>query len=172
MAIAVRRFSPWSSFNELQRETDQLMRNVLAGAGMFGGTPALASGGQQSGAWMPAVDVLARDKDIVVRAELPGIDPSRDVEISVHDGVLTVRGERRQEEQTKDDRYMRVERRYGSFERTLAIPEGVNPEGIQASYDNGVLEVTIPGAAQESAPRRIPVQVAATAMPAADGHEA
>lgn len=161
MAALTRRFSPWASFTELQRETDQMMRNMLSGVGMFGGAPALAAGnGGQAASWMPAVDVLTREGDIVVRAELAGVDPAKDIEISVHDGMLTIKGERKEQERTEKDRYVRVERRYGAFERTLAIPDGINAEAIEAEYRDGVLEVVIPGAAQVAAPRRVPVQVA------------
>ena len=162
MAIAVRRFSPWSSFTELQRESEQLMRNMLSGLGVFGAAPALGSagGGEEGAGWMPAIDIVSRDNDVIVRAELAGIDPAKDLDISVHDGMLTIRGERRHEDRQDNDQYVRIERRYGAFERTLAIPEGVNGEDIQAQYRDGVLQVVIPGAAQVASVRKVPVQIA------------
>ena len=159
MAVLARWVSPWSRFTELQRESDQLMRDILAG-GAFGGLrDLLPTATEQAGAWAPAVDVLTRDDDVVVRAELSGVDPAKDVEISLHDGMLTIRGERRQEDRKETDQYVRLERRYGSFERSLPIPEGVNADDIKAEYRNGVLQVVIPGAAQISSVKKIPVQV-------------
>jgi HSP20 family protein len=162
MAMALRRFSPWSSFTELQRESEQLMRSMLGGLGLFGAAPALASAGsgEEGPGWMPAIDIVTRDNDVIVRAELPGIDPEKDLDISVHDGMLTIRGERRHEDRQDNDTYVRVERRYGAFERTLALPEGVNGEDIQAQYRDGVLQVVIPGAAQVASVRKVPVQIA------------
>ena len=161
MAIAARRFSPWSSFRELQREQDQMMRSMLNGLGVLG-APTLAPAGsaEPEATWMPAIDVVTRDSDIIVRAELGGIDPAKDVDISVHGGVLTIRGERRSEDRQENDQYVRLERHYGAFERTLAIPEGVNPDNIEAQYRDGVLQVTIPGAAQVASVRKVPVQIA------------
>lgn len=161
MAVLARWDSPWSRFTELQRETDQLMRDMLAGVGTWGGLRDQApSGGDQGTAWAPAVDVLTRDRDVVVRAELSGVDPAEDIDISVHEGLLTIRGQRRHENRQGNDQYVRLERHYGAFERTLPIPKGVNADEIKAEYRDGVLQVVIPGAAQISTSRKVPVQVA------------
>jgi len=160
MAVLARWVSPWSRFTELRRETDQLMRDILAGGAFGGFRDLLPTTAEQASAWAPAVDVFTRDNDVVVRAELSGLDPAKDVEISLHDGMLTIRGERRQEDRKETDQYVRLERRYGSFERSLPIPEGVNADDIKAEYRNGVLQVVIPGAAQISSVKKIPVQVA------------
>ena len=160
MAVLARWASPWSRFTELRQETDQLMRDILAGGAFGGFRDLLPTTAEQASAWAPAVDVFTRDNDVVVRAELSGLDPAKDVEISLHDGMLTIRGERRQEDRKETDQYVRLERRYGSFERSLPIPEGVNADDIKAEYRNGVLQVVIPGAAQISSVKKIPVQVA------------
>jgi HSP20 family protein len=140
------------------------MRDMLAGVGTFGGLRDLVpSADEQTSAWAPAVDVLTRDSDVVVRAELSGVDPARDIDISVHGGLLTIRGQRRHEDRQDNDRYVRLERHYGAFERTLPIPEGVNPDEIKAEYRDGVLQVVIPGAAQIPTARKVPVQVASSA---------
>ncbi len=136
------------------------MRDILAGGAFGGFRDLLPTTAEQASAWAPAVDVFTRDNDVVVRAELSGLDPAKDVEISLHDGMLTIRGERRQEDRKETDQYVRLERRYGSFERSLPIPEGVNADDIKAEYRNGVLQVVIPGAAQISSVKKIPVQVA------------
>jgi len=104
------------------------------------------------------VDVFTRGEDLVVRAELPGIDPEKDLEITVQDNVLVIRGERRQEERTEGDGIYRVESRYGAFERRIRLPEGVKDGDISAIYENGILEVVVAKAAQLDEAKRIPVQ--------------
>jgi HSP20 family protein len=129
---------------------------------MTGGTAGLArrSGRQQGAAteWAPAVDALTKDSDLVIRAELPGVN-HEDVDISLHDNVLTISGERRdeQEEEERGGYHIR-ERRYGSFTRSLALPEGIDESKISARYENGVLEVTVQGGAVAREPKRIQIQ--------------
>jgi HSP20 family protein len=95
------------------------------------------------------------DKDrYVVRAELPGIDPGKDVEVSVGDGTLTIRAERSEETRERH----RSEFRYGSFERTVRLPRGANEDDVKASYTNGILEVSVGLAEAKPAERRIPVE--------------
>jgi HSP20 family protein len=101
-----------------------------------------------------------RDGDtIVVRAELPGIDPEKDVEITVSDGVLRINAERRVEEKSEDKGYSRHELRYGSLSRALPLPEGASESDITASYTNGILEIRVP-VAQRQAPT--PTKIAIT----------
>lgn len=90
----------------------------------------------------------------VLRAELPGVNPEEDVEVSVENDMLTIRGERREETKDKNHR----EFHYGSFMRTVSLPKGTDTEKITASYDDGVLEVRVPTAAKETPSVRIPVQ--------------
>jgi HSP20 family protein len=86
-----------------------------------------------------------RDGDTqVVRAELPGIDPERDVDLTVHDGILRIHAERRSEEKTEDKGYVRNELRYGTMTRSLPLPDGAQPSDIVATYRDGILEVRIP----------------------------
>ena len=166
MAVLARWVSPWPHFSELQRETDQFVRAMLARLGSLGDAQGLsaASAGGGPTSWMPAVDVLTRGNDVVVRAELSGVDPTKDIDISVHDGMLTIRGERRHADHQDNDQYLRLERHYGAFERTLPMPEGVNADDIKAEYRDGVLQVVIPGAAQISSVRKVPVQIAGGAI--------
>jgi HSP20 family protein len=155
--MALIRWSPWQGLFDMDREMDSILRRT---GSWFERFPELGSGRlglPQS--WTPAVDVLTRDKDLVVRAELPGINAGEDVDISVRDNVLWIRGERRQEERTERDDMYRIESSYGSFHRAIPIPEGVNPDQISATYENGILEVVIPGAAELTGAKKIPVQV-------------
>lgn len=93
--------------------------------------------------WRPAIDIEEKDGKYMVRADLPGIKKG-DIHIELHDGYLTLRGERKSEHKENKGGYQRFERTYGSFERTLCVPEGVTEKDIHAHYENGVLELTIP----------------------------
>jgi HSP20 family protein len=118
------------------------------------------SGGQQRAEvteWAPAIDVVTEDGDLVIKAELPGVK-QEDVDITLQDNVLTVRGERKAEQEEERGGYYVRERRYGSFSRSLTVPEGVDESKIHARYENGVLEVTVKGAAQVQEPKRIQLE--------------
>ncbi|RME39903.1 MAG: Hsp20/alpha crystallin family protein [Planctomycetota bacterium] len=91
---------------------------------------------------MPRMDVAESDKDVTVTLELPGVDP-KDLDIRVSQGVLTVQGEKKREKEEKDRNYHWVEREYGSFHRTVPLPNSVDPEKVEATYENGVLTVTL-----------------------------
>jgi HSP20 family protein len=149
--MALMRWNPWSGLYGLEREMDLLMRRLN------GDWPGLGASASQ--AWVPAVDVFDRDEDLVIRAELPGIDPEKDVEITLREGVLTIRGERRHEARSTQNGMERIESATGSFSRSVALPEGVTEEDVRAQYENGILEVVVPGAAKLSGVRRIPIEV-------------
>jgi HSP20 family protein len=93
---------------------------------------------------MLRVDEVVEDGALVVRADMAGIDPEKDVEITVEDGVLHLHAERRQEEEKEDKSYRRRELRYGSFSRDIPLPEGTANEDIKATYKDGILEVRVP----------------------------
>lgn len=101
------------------------------------------------------VDEFRDNGALVVRAELPGIDPEKDVEVTVADGMLHIQAERREEEKTEDRGYLRRELRYGSFARSLPLPVGVTESDIKASYKDGILEIRLP--APEPATKKIPI---------------
>jgi HSP20 family protein len=104
------------------------------------------------------VEEFEQDGNLVVRAEMPGIDPDKDVEVSVADGMLTIRAERSQEEETSKRHFHRKEMRYGGFTRTLALPEGVKESDISASYRDGILEIVAPlPPAPKSEAKRVPI---------------
>ena len=143
----------YDPYHEINRLLDELM----------GGTagPARRSGRQQGAVteWAPAVDALTKDGDLVIRAELPGVK-HEDVDISLHDNVLTISGERRVEEEEERGGYHIRERRYGSFRRSLALPEGIDESKISARYEDGVLEVRVQGGAVAREPKRIQIEAA------------
>ena len=95
------------------------------------------------GHWSPALDVSETDNSVVVKAELPGME-SKDVEVSLSGDVLTIKGEKKEDKEEKTKSFHRVERHYGSFERTLRLPAAVEGEKVQASFKNGVLTVELP----------------------------
>ncbi len=114
--------------------------------------------GQVVAAWEPAVEVFETDSDVVVRAELPGIDP-KNVEITVTDDTLTLKGEARLEREDKGRNYHRRELRYGSFLRSLALPSDVKGDQATASYRNGILEIRVPKS-ERAKPKSVKVEVA------------
>jgi HSP20 family protein len=151
--MALIRWDPWRDMLAMQRDVQETLRRFLG----EWESPSLAGPASLRGAWLPAVDVFTREGDLVVRAELPGIDPEKDVEIFLQDGSLTIRGERHREERTDGEGYVRAESAYGSFERRVPLPDGIGEKDVHASYDRGVLEVVVAGAARLSEPTRIPI---------------
>jgi HSP20 family protein len=107
--------------------------------------------------WTPAVDIAEHENDYVVKVELPGVSKD-DVKITMQENILTIHGEKRQEKETKDSNFHRVERSYGSFQRSFTLPTTVKSEKIEASYNDGILAVTLPKA-EESKPKQIEVKV-------------
>jgi HSP20 family protein len=93
--------------------------------------------------YIPRVDISEDTNNIYVHAELPGLE-KENVKVTVSDGVLTLSGEKKQEEKKEDKNYFRIERRYGSFSRQFTLPENVKEDGVAANFNNGVLEITIP----------------------------
>jgi HSP20 family protein len=107
--------------------------------------------------WVPATDLVEHDDHYVLRSDLPGVKDG-DVNVELKDNVLTISGQRGSEHEQSKDGYRRVERSFGRFSRSLTLPEGVDPEQIHASFERGVLEVSIPKPAQREA-RRIAISV-------------
>jgi len=119
--------------------------------------------------WAPPVDIYETENELVVKADLPDVDP-KDLDIRVENNILTIRGERKFERNVSEDNYLRVERAYGTFNRSFALSNTVNAESIRAEYQNGVLMLHIPKR-EEAKPRQIKVNVdtSASAKPAAAG---
>jgi HSP20 family protein len=127
MAGALTRWDPFGDLSELRNHFDRMFDRFA----------------DPERVWTPAIDVVRDDGNLVVHAELPGIKPE-EVKIEVEDDILTVSGEHEESRDEKDKRYMRRERRYGSFSRSMTLPAGVDPKGINAKTHDGVVEVTIP----------------------------
>ncbi|MBW2031884.1 MAG: Hsp20/alpha crystallin family protein [Deltaproteobacteria bacterium] len=112
----------------------------------------------QGGDWIPAVDVSETGKEIVVNAEIPGMS-AKDIDISLNGRVLTIKGEKKQEQEEKEKNFHRLERRYGSFSRSFELPVDVDADKVKASYKNGVLNLTLPKAKEQEA-KRIEIKTA------------
>jgi HSP20 family protein len=130
-----------------------------AGSGVTDSQSVDVSRGQRSGIgrWSPQVEVRQNGNQLTVCADLPGLT-AKDIDIQIDDGVLTISGERQQSTEDKRDGYYRSERSYGSFSRSIALPDGVNEDQIRAKFDNGVLEVTVPVPDQRQRGRRVEIQ--------------
>jgi HSP20 family protein len=115
--------------------------------------------------WAPAVDIFETEHELVVKADLPDVKPE-DLDIRVENYVLTIRGERKFEKKVTEDKYLRVERSYGSFSRSFSLANTVNSEAIKADYKDGVLTLSIPKR-EEAKPKQIKVQVGTPAVAAA-----
>jgi HSP20 family protein len=147
--MALVRWEPVRELNTIQGEINRLFNS-------FFDTPVNA--GEGAGRrWLPAMDLVEADDHYVLRADLPGLSED-DVKIEVEDSVLTVSGERKAEHEQRGEGYHRLERSYGAFSRSLTLPDGVDPEAVQASFDRGVLEVRIPKP-EERKPRRVSISV-------------
>jgi HSP20 family protein len=109
------------------------------------------------GSWAPAVDIYEQDGNIVMKAELPGVDP-KSVDIRLENNTLTLQGERKLDKEVKQDSYHRVERSYGAFSRSFTLPSVVDQGSIKAEYKDGVLKLTLPKR-EEAKPRQIQINV-------------
>jgi HSP20 family protein len=145
--------APANLFGSLHREIDRLFEDFTRGS--------LGSSGQAQVNLVPNIDVTEADKEIVITTEMPGLE-RKDVDISLEDDFLTIRGEKKIEAQQEDKNknYHVSERSYGMFYRTLQVPAGVDPASIQATMSNGVLKVIIPKPAKAE-PKKIEVKEAA-----------
>ena len=136
---AARRYS--DPFSALRAEMDSLFDSFVGGLPAF--SRMFGTSGDLGFALTPHMDVKETDKEIVVEAELPGIDEN-DVSLALQDGVLTIRGEKKHEHDEEKENYRMTERRYGSFQRSVRLPDTVDEDKVEASFNNGVLKVSLP----------------------------
>lgn len=146
--MAIRRYEPWSLLNQLSNEMNALFDPRTAPAG-DGSTMATSD-------WVPAVDIREENDRYLIQADVPGVDPKQ-IDISLENGVLTIKGERSAGQESENNGYKRVERVYGSFYRRFSLPDTADAEKVSASSRNGVLEVVIPKQ-EKVQPRRITVK--------------
>jgi HSP20 family protein len=155
MRTTLSRWDPFRGAASLEEQVHRLCSTVLE----------RASEESNLTSWAPAADIYETEHELVVKADLPEIDP-KDLDIRVENNILTIRGERKFEKKVKEDNYLRVERAYGAFSRSFALANTVNAEAIKAEYQNGVLTLTIPKR-EEAKPKQIKVNVGTPAVAAA-----
>jgi HSP20 family protein len=145
--MALVRWDPMRELDSLQGDMNRLFDRFFEGG--------RAPNGTTGRRWIPAMDLVETDDHLVLRGDLPGMTED-DVDIEIKDNVLTVSGERRAEHEDRGEGYHRVERAFGSFSRSLALPQGVDAETIEAKFENGVLEVLVPKP-KEAKPTRVQI---------------
>ncbi len=145
--MAIVRWDPFGEALRMQRDMDRIFARL-----------GQAEARDDDIAWMPKVDVKRTGDDLVVRAELPGMK-AEDVDIELTEGVLTIKGVRTSEEHKEGEGWLIRESSYGAFERSLTIPEGVDPSGITASFSDGILEVHVPKALEAARPKTTRIEI-------------
>ena len=152
------RFEPFREFSTLQDRMNRLFRETYS------------EGQDQSltaSTFAPAVDVYEDEHNVTLKIEVPGID-EKDIDVRIENNTLTVHGERKIEKEEKEENYRRVERQYGNFTRTFTLPTTVDAEKVSATYDKGVLKVSLPKKA-EAKPKQIKVNVGSEKSQALEG---
>jgi HSP20 family protein len=146
--MAIVRWSPFKDVLSIRDEMDRVFDNFFARAGERSAFDT---------AWAPSVDIYETKDSVIIDAELPGIKQS-DINVSVSDNILTIKGEKKLEKEVKEENFHRVERAYGSFSRSFTLPVGVHADKIKATYKDGVLKITLPKA-EETKPKQIAIEV-------------
>jgi HSP20 family protein len=154
------RWDPFQDLRDAQEEMAQMaqmaqMSPRLAHALGLHGQPQ-GSGRAETTAWAPALDISERKDAYLVTVELPGVEAD-DLEITMEDGLLTIQGERQFTSESSEQQFHRIERRYGAFRRSITLPAQVQAEQIEASFDNGVLQIVVPKM-KEAKPKRIQIR--------------
>jgi HSP20 family protein len=147
-------FTRWDPFKELEDMSTRLNR--------FFGMQKPRNGHDEpltTAQWYPAVDVIETEKEFLIKAELPEVK-KEDVKVSVEEGILSIRGERKQEKEERDKKFHRIERSYGSFMRSFTLPDEVDGARVAAEFKDGVLNVRLPRAPQKAKPKAIEVKIA------------
>ncbi|MBE0447311.1 MAG: Hsp20/alpha crystallin family protein [Actinobacteria bacterium] len=134
--MALRRWDPWRELMRMQDELSKTFERVFGPERI------------PEAFWAPAADIYEKDNNIIVRMDLPEVRPE-DVDVSIVNNTLRIRGERKHIEEVREENYYRKERRFGSFERTIELPIAVKTEEIDATYKEGVLQVTLPKAEEK-----------------------
>jgi HSP20 family protein len=145
--MAIIRWDPFRDMVTLRDRMNRLFEEAFAGRE--------EKGEMVSGSWYPSVDIHEKDKELVLTAELPGVD-EKDIDIEIEGNTLTIKGEKEMEKETKEEDYHRIERSYGSFYRSFSLPPFVIPDKIKAEHNAGILRITIPKKA-ELKPKKVKV---------------
>jgi HSP20 family protein len=157
----------WDPFQDLRSAQDEMAQMSPMLAQALGLHTQQAS--SRTSAWAPALDISERKDAYLVTVELPGVQAD-DLQITLEDGLLTIQGERHFAHDSSEQQFHRVERRYGAFRRSITLPAHVMAEGIEASADNGVLQILV-HKMEEAQPTRIPVRPGRADLPAASNQD-
>jgi HSP20 family protein len=157
--MALIRWEPAAELNTIQNEMNRLFNNLFDAAP----TGRNGSGSSASRRWIPAMDLVETADHYVLRADLPGLS-DEDVNVQLEDNVLTISGERKTEQHSEQEGYYRLERAFGGFSRSLTLPDGIDPDSVQAQFDRGVLEITIPKPEQKK-PRQVQIKLGTSEDP-------
>jgi HSP20 family protein len=158
----------WDPFQDLRSAQDEMAQMNPTLAHALGLHTQQASG--RTSAWAPALDISERKDAYLVTVELPGLKPE-DLDITMEDGLLTIQGERHFANDSSEQKFHRVERRYGAFRRSITLPAHVMAEGIEASFEDGVLQILVPKA-EEAKAKRVQVRPGRTEISAASSEGA
>jgi HSP20 family protein len=153
--MAITRWDPFGEMLQMQRDMDRIFSRL----GTVEGVP-----GTTTTAWMPRLNVKRTGDDLAVHVELAGIKPE-DFDIEVTEGLLTIRGERKAETTKEDEGWVIRESSFGSFERSIALPEGVDPASIRADFHDGMLEVHVPKALELAKPKTTRIAIGGVTTP-------
>ena len=145
-------WNPSQELSNWHRDIDDLFRRFFPGDDEETNRTSMTG-------WLPATEAFERDGQYVIRADVPGVEPNQ-VEVSVLNDALTIKGERKHSNEVKEKDYHYTERAYGRFERSLALPKGIDPEKIAARFVNGVLEISMP-LPQSATARKVPIETGA-----------
>jgi HSP20 family protein len=151
--MALIRWEPVAELGTIQNEMNRLFNT-------FFDSPNPAGRAGAARRWIPAMDLVETGDHYVLRADLPGL-ADEDVNVQLEDNVLTISGERKANHETQQEGYYRLERAFGGFSRSLTLPDGVDPDGVQAHFDRGVLEIRIPKPEQKK-PRQVQISLGST----------
>ena len=135
--MAIKRWDPVRNIREMQARMNELFDSALAGSAGTGAAESMTNG------WAPPMDLFEEQERYVLRADLPGV-AATDVDLKVESGVLYLRGERKTDGNVSKESYLRVERPHGRFAVQISLPPSVDPQGVRASHNNGVIEITLP----------------------------
>lgn len=145
--MAIIRWDPFRDLMTLRERMNRLFEDAVSGRG--------EEKDLVSSSWSPSVDIYEDENNLVLTAEVPGIE-EKDIEIKIEDSTLTLKGERKFEKETKEENFHRIERSYGSFSRSFTLPHYIDQDKIEAEHENGILKITMPKK-PELKPRKVKI---------------
>jgi HSP20 family protein len=146
------KWNPFREMEDIMNRYQRLMRHTLPQLGFESETDL------EKADWHPRVDIIETEKAYIVKAELPEVE-KKDIDISVNQGLLTIRGERKREKEEKSKRFHRIERSYGNFSRSFRFPNEIEEDKIEADFKDGVLQITLPKSAKAAKQKQISINI-------------